>query len=512
MLSQQQPLSLLSQQAQQQQQMIHSTASAGPGASSMPGLGMNAAMGKRRYMDNDLHHPLQQQQQLQQLQQQQQQHIQRGPGGNVHMPMNRDNTSSNNAYSNSTNNLSSNTMMDQSMFNASAGLSNNFPSLSNPMSQQQPGVGGYAGAHLAGNNNLNNDNRQIRSEYNDDFPSLYPSGSSNTLGASTSSSSASGSNPGYFIQNQQQPYSSQQQQALQQQRALQQQQQQGQINAPASSRQVDPLIGGGSLPLGMRTNIPPSTTATISTAGGLSGGINIEQGYGLSSLMSSMKADNADLTSLVSGIDLNSLGLNYNSSEPLFTMFSSPWMDSGSILREPIFHLPQCYPRAVPANSEAVSAFKAGKFSEYKLETLFYAFYAMPQDAMQTLSARELYSRGWVYHTETKIWFNSNNLQQQQQGEERQMIYFDINRWESRVYVGSPITSDFMSIDEITAAANDVVRNFEKGRGDIVILSSQPQPVPGVPSAIPGAAPTPPNASRQQSKPNGPGSTQGNHR
>lgn len=476
--------------------MIHSTTSAGPGASAMPGLGMNTAMGKRRYMDNDPHHPLQQQQL-----QQQQQHMQRGPGGNVHMPMTRDNTSSNNAYSNSTNNLSSsNAMMDQSMFNASAGLSNNFPSLS--QQQQQPG--GYAAVgHLGGSNNLNNDSRQLRSEFNDDFPSLYPGSISNTLSASTSSSSASGSNPGYFIQNQQ-PYSSQQQ-ALQQQRALQQQQQQGQINASASSRQIDPLIGGASIPLGMRSNVPTSSAAMS----GLPSGMNIEQGYGLSSLMSSMKADNTDLISLVSGIDLNSLGLNYNSSEPLFTMFSSPWMDSGSILREPIFHLPQCYPRAVPANSEAVSAFKAGKFSEYKIETLFYAFYAMPQDAMQILSAKELYSRGWMYHTETKIWFNNNS---QQQGEERQVIYFDINRWESRVYVGNPITSEFMSIDEITAAANDVVRNFEKGRGDIVILSSQPQPIPGASSSAPASIPASSNISQQQGKSNGPGSTQGNHR
>jgi CCR4-NOT transcription complex subunit 2 len=470
----------------------------------MPGLGMNAAMGKRRYIDNDLHHPIQQQQ-LQHLQQQQQ-HIQRGPGGNVHMSMNRDNISSNNAYSNTTNTLPSNAMMDQNIYNTSAGLSNNFPPLPSSMSQQQQ-QSGYSNAHLSGNN-LNNDNRQIRNEYNDDFPSLYSSGSSNALGTSTSSSSSSGPNPAYFIQNQQQQYSSQQQ-ALQQQRALQQQQQQqGQINMPASSRQIDPLSGAGSLPLNMRSNIP-STSAVA-----LPGGISNEQNYGLSLLMSSMKTDNADLISLVSGVDLNSLGLNYNSSEPLFTMFSSPWMDSGSILREPIFHLPQCYPRAVPANSEAVSAFKAGKFSEYKLETLFYTFYAMPQDAMQILSARELYSRGWMYHTETKIWFNnnSNNNSQKQQQEERQVIYFDINRWESRVYAGNPITSDFMPIDEITAATNDVIRNFEKGRGDIVIQSSQLQPAPGLPSTTLGSAPMSSSASHQQGKSNGPGSTYGSHR
>lgn len=104
------------------------------------------------------------------------------------------------------------------------------------------------------------------------------------------------------------------------------------------------------------------------------------------------------------GLDVRSLGIRLDQSEPLSRSFISPWFDpttslsSGGLTSAYLDSvLPSCY-NVQP--SPAVT----GKIPGFVDETLFYMFYAMPGDRMQELAARELFSRNWRYHKELKIW------------------------------------------------------------------------------------------------------------
>ena len=100
-------------------------------------------------------------------------------------------------------------------------------------------------------------------------------------------------------------------------------------------------------------------------------------------------------------------------------------------------------------------ALKTGHLSKFQLETLFYIFYALPQDVLQAYAAQELYTREWRYHGELKLWFKragpSDGLANPAAGS-TQYLYFDINTWERRLFNGSMnqnITSGFLSEDEV---------------------------------------------------------------
>lgn len=121
--------------------------------------------------------------------------------------------------------------------------------------------------------------------------------------------------------------------------------------------------------------------------------------YGLLGLLSVIRMTNPDLNHLVLGQDLTSLGLNLNSTECLYATFGSPW--GGSELAaniEPDYVLPSCY-------YQQASTFKQAHLARYSIKTLFYMFWQMPRDAMQVHAAKELYKRGWRYHSQLCKWF-----------------------------------------------------------------------------------------------------------
>lgn len=122
--------------------------------------------------------------------------------------------------------------------------------------------------------------------------------------------------------------------------------------------------------------------------------------WGIKGLLGIIKIEDSDKSKLALGVDLTSLGLNMNQPEyslfvaspdksvrPLFPMFHSPWQD---LSRQPAmpdfdpkYDLPACYRMSAPPSAQS----KMTKFSD---ETLFYIFYAMPQDVLQDAAAYEL--------------------------------------------------------------------------------------------------------------------------
>jgi len=150
--------------------------------------------------------------------------------------------------------------------------------------------------------------------------------------------------------------------------------------------------------------------------------------FGLAGILAMVRNDNQDLASLAIGQDLTQLGLDLNSSDPLYPTFASPFAETGSRPMQPDFTLPQCY---TVHNVHKLET-KVPSFSD---ETLFYMFYTMPRDVMQEVAAAELTHRNWRYHKEHKMWLtkdqNYGDPTPISPGAERgSYIFFDPYMWQ----------------------------------------------------------------------------------
>ncbi|KAJ8328803.1 transcriptional regulator [Batrachochytrium dendrobatidis] len=149
----------------------------------------------------------------------------------------------------------------------------------------------------------------------------------------------------------------------------------------------------------------------------------IQQQHGLLGLIDVIRMTNDDVTTLALGCDLPSLGLNLNSSDPIYSTFMSPFADVPSVGADPVFSIPPCYAplgSLTSLGSLATPTGSAGsqhppsllsttppaisKIASLADESLLYIFYAMPRDILQEAAAQELYDRSWRFHRELKLW------------------------------------------------------------------------------------------------------------
>jgi CCR4-NOT transcription complex subunit 2 len=119
--------------------------------------------------------------------------------------------------------------------------------------------------------------------------------------------------------------------------------------------------------------------------------------YGLGGLLKQIRNSDSDTSNLTIGMDLTNLGLDLNSSEPLYPTFAGPFANGPTRPMQPDFVLPSCYS---VTNIHPIEE-KIGSLSD---ETLFYIFYTMPKDVIQEQSAIELTSRNWRYHKGLQTW------------------------------------------------------------------------------------------------------------
>ncbi|PWY98773.1 hypothetical protein BCV70DRAFT_164276, partial [Testicularia cyperi] len=152
--------------------------------------------------------------------------------------------------------------------------------------------------------------------------------------------------------------------------------------------------------------------------------------FGLLGLLSIIKSSDPDLSMLAMGLDLQTFGLNLNSSDPLHASFITPWSENNMLAAsrvEPEFTLPSCYNVQPPPPAQS----KIASFSD---ETLFFIFYSTPRDVLQEVAAQELYARNWRYHKELHLWLtkeqNTEPTHKTPTYERGTYIFFDPASWE----------------------------------------------------------------------------------
>jgi hypothetical protein len=98
--------------------------------------------------------------------------------------------------------------------------------------------------------------------------------------------------------------------------------------------------------------------------------------------------------------------------------------------------IPQYYLRST-LNGESEFKLKQTHIKQFSLQTLFYAFYQLPKDLLQSLAAQELNSRGWRYHTQLSLWFRpataNDNIPNSSPGQ-KQFMYFDTQAWSPKLF------------------------------------------------------------------------------
>ncbi|GAK62136.1 not2 family protein [Moesziomyces antarcticus] len=152
--------------------------------------------------------------------------------------------------------------------------------------------------------------------------------------------------------------------------------------------------------------------------------------FGLLGLLSLIKSADPDLSMLSMGMDLQTFGLNLNSSDALHPSFITPWSENNMLASsrvEPEFTLPSCYNVQPPPPAQS----KIASFSD---ETLFFIFYSTPRDVLQEVAAQELYARNWRYHKELHVWLTKEQgtepTQKTPTYERGTYVFFDPALWE----------------------------------------------------------------------------------
>lgn len=138
----------------------------------------------------------------------------------------------------------------------------------------------------------------------------------------------------------------------------------------------------------------PATAAASDAAASAAAGTTAVD-YGLRGLRDVIRKEDRALAEVALGQDLTQLGLELKISSIVSTI-GLPFADVPTS-RQPIDDLPAVFRVRVPG-------LRSGHLSRMDETTLIFAFYSMPRDMIQLAAARELYQRGWLLHTETRIW------------------------------------------------------------------------------------------------------------
>lgn len=186
-----------------------------------------------------------------------------------------------------------------------------------------------------------------------------------------------------------------------------------------SSNHSDALKKSHAIKLGIDgkvTNIPPSM---------------VKDQFGMIGLLTLIRAAETEphLTQLAIGTDLTHLGLNLNSPDNLYQVFSGPLSDQPCRAQDIDYHVPPEY----IINHQIRDSLAPLKLGRFKEDLFFFLFYTNPGDVLQLAAAAELYKREWRFHTDEKIWITQvpgiNAVEKTSTYERGTYYYFDTKTW-----------------------------------------------------------------------------------
>lgn len=183
---------------------------------------------------------------------------------------------------------------------------------------------------------------------------------------------------------------------------------------------------------------------------------------GMLNLINMLKVENIIPYGIGNGVDLADVRLGIYPSEFLSSVSH---IDCNCNSKNANYQIPNCYPSSISIGSDPISMLKKGKMSTLSMETLLYTFYFMPQDLMQILATKELYARGWIYHSELRAWFRESSSQD---GGDRQLLYFDESNWEIRPFLSKIPPHGLIPTAEINNLVEETLRRVEDGRLDTI--------------------------------------------
>ncbi|KAJ1333624.1 CCR4-NOT transcription complex subunit 2 [Microdochium nivale] len=133
-----------------------------------------------------------------------------------------------------------------------------------------------------------------------------------------------------------------------------------------------------------------------------------------------------DYSSLVTGMDPQTFGLDLATPAPISSQIYSLWNDAPPRPPIPDHRLPECYK---VNNVQPLQA----KISSFNEETLMWIFYSCPGDVQQQQAAQELNNRNWRWHKKLKIWLTKDDIMQPRQlsglHEEGYYIIWNTKEW-----------------------------------------------------------------------------------
>jgi hypothetical protein len=192
--------------------------------------------------------------------------------------------------------------------------------------------------------------------------------------------------------------------------------------------------------------------AEATAAAVLASGARVD--YGLRGLEGIMHKTDRALTEMALGNDLTRLGLNLKQPSVVSSL-GVPYTDIPAT-RPAVMDPPASFRVRAPA-------LRAGHLQKMELETLLFAFYAMPRDMAQLAAAHELYDRGWRLHRDSKLWVRPSRTEAD--GTAVPLTVFDVQAWQQRPYEQMPeekVLSAVVPQEEVAAAFAGAVTAHEE--------------------------------------------------
>jgi hypothetical protein len=173
--------------------------------------------------------------------------------------------------------------------------------------------------------------------------------------------------------------------------------------------------------------------------------------FGLAGLLNSVNSNGAGL---FVGNAITVLSPSVDDTVQSAKTFLSAWCserDSMAVIQNSEFTIPNWYLRQ-GLNGRSELQLTIAMFKSLPLDPLFYCFYFLPSDVLQSVAAQELLSRGWRYHTVERGWFRPATVDDGLVPSLKNFVHFNLNEWKEKLFQSTIDLSKFLASSDYTSS------------------------------------------------------------